>query len=168
MTELEQREQLIAMVTDVVDENRYLVLGTVDPDGMPHLSPVYFTHDDYTDFYWVSSPDAQHSRNLDRSPGIEFVIFDSSLPPGSTRAAYLRAEARRVPDSELADLCEVAFRDVAAGGGRAFGAEQLSGDAALRLYQATVREVAVHIRGSDPTYGSGVDRRLTVPFVDPH
>ena len=152
------------MITQIVDENRYFVLGTVGPDELPHLSPVYFTHDDYRVFYWVSSPDAQHSRNLERSPAIEVVIFDSRLPPGSTRAAYLRADARRIPDGELADSCAVAFRNVSAGGGRAFDPQELSGDAPLRLYQATAREFAVHIRGSDPTYGRGVDTRMTVQF----
>ena len=52
------------MARRVIDHNRYLVLGTVEPDGRPRLSPVFYTPVDYRDFYWVSSPEAQHSHNV--------------------------------------------------------------------------------------------------------
>jgi hypothetical protein len=45
----------------VLDANRYLVLGTIEQDGRPRVSPVYFTHDDYRRLYWVSSPASTHS-----------------------------------------------------------------------------------------------------------
>ncbi|HEY9395275.1 MAG TPA: pyridoxamine 5'-phosphate oxidase family protein, partial [Nocardioides sp.] len=53
-------------VRGIVDGVAYLVLATSDPDGRPRTSPVYFSHDGYRDLYWVSAPDAQHSRNLIR------------------------------------------------------------------------------------------------------
>lgn len=31
------------MARRVLDSNRYMVLGTVEPDGGPRLSPVFFT-----------------------------------------------------------------------------------------------------------------------------
>ena len=42
-------------------------------------------------------------------------------------------------------------------------AEELRGDADLRLYRATASEIALHVRGSDPSYGTGIDTRLVVP-----
>ena len=44
-----------------------------------------------------------------------------------------------------------------------FAAEELSDDADLRLYRATASEIAMHARGSDPSYGTRVDTRLVVP-----
>jgi hypothetical protein len=150
---------LVAMARDVIDGNHYLTLGTTEPDGLPRLSPVYFTHDAYRVFYWVSAPDAQHSQNLLRQPSIAIVIFDSSLAPGSTQAVYLTASAEQVPEPELPTGCAIAFRAVGAGA-RGFGPEELSGDASLRLYRANATSLAVHVRGGHPEHGTGVDRRL--------
>jgi len=153
---------LVAMATAVLDGNRYMVLGTTEPDGRARVSPVYFTHDRYRHLYWISAPSAQHSRNVAARPDIAVVVFDSSLAPGDSQAVYLQAVAAEVPGADLADQCAVAFRDVG-GGARAFTPDELSGPAPLRLYRADVTEVAVHIRGGDPVYGTGVDHRQPVP-----
>ena len=55
---------LDAMARRVIDANLYMTVATLDPGGAPRLSPVYFTPARYTDLYWVSAPDAHHSRNL--------------------------------------------------------------------------------------------------------
>ncbi len=160
--------ELRKRVVDVIDDNRYMVLGTVSPDGMPHVSPVYFTHEGNEQFYWVSSPRAEHSRNLAWSPNVDIVIFDSSRPPGPTvGAVYLTGTAGEVADSELDDRCVRAFRDAEAGGGRKFTPAELSGTGSLRLYVATPQRIGIHIRGSDPTFGTGIDTRLTVPPESP-
>ena len=48
----------------VIDANAYMTLATADGDGRPWASPVWFAHHGYTNSYWVSRPDARHSRNL--------------------------------------------------------------------------------------------------------
>jgi nitroimidazol reductase NimA-like FMN-containing flavoprotein (pyridoxamine 5'-phosphate oxidase superfamily) len=159
--QVDRDAELQAMVRAVVDGNRYMVLGTYSLDGLPRVSPVYFTHDCYHAFYWVSSPTAQHSRNVDVHPDVAIVIFDSSVGPGSTQAVYVQGGAELIPDAALEEHCAVAFRNVGEGA-RPFRPEELSGSAPLRLYRATAREVEVHIRGSDRTYGKGVDTRLRV------
>jgi nitroimidazol reductase NimA-like FMN-containing flavoprotein (pyridoxamine 5'-phosphate oxidase superfamily)/predicted enzyme related to lactoylglutathione lyase len=152
---------LQAMVREVIDGNRYITLGTVEPGGQPRLSPVYFTHDGYRTFYWVSGHETHHSRNLGRRPAVSMVIYDSGAAPGDTRAVYVDAVAQEVPDDELAEACAVAFRSVG-GGARPFTPDELSAAAPLRLYRAEATSHAVHIRGSDPRYGTGVDARVPV------
>jgi Pyridoxamine 5'-phosphate oxidase len=135
------------------------VLGTVEPDGSPRLSPVYFTPARYRDFYWVSSPDARHSHNVRERPDVRIVVFDSSTPPGRSEAAYITATAREVPAEELAGVVDEAF-DPENRGGRRFEPAELTGDAELRLYVATATAYDVHVRGSHPTHGTGIDRRV--------
>jgi nitroimidazol reductase NimA-like FMN-containing flavoprotein (pyridoxamine 5'-phosphate oxidase superfamily) len=154
-----------AMVHDVVDANRYLTLGTTEADGRPRLTPVYYTHHDYRVFYWVSSPEARHSGNLASRPDVSIVIFDSTVPPGQTQAVYLDATAGEVPPEELADGCARAFAQVR-DGARAFEPSELTEPADLRLYRATATAYGVHIRGSHPTYGRGVDHRMPVDMTD--
>jgi len=152
-------DELRDMARRVIDGNRYLVLGTVEPDGSPRLSPVYFTPARYRDFYWVSSPDARHSHNVRERPDVRIVVFDSSTLPGRAEAAYITATAREVPAEELAGVVDEAF-DPENRGGRRFEPAELTGDAELRLYVATATAYDVHVRGSHPTHGTGIDRRV--------
>jgi len=146
----------------VIDDNHFMVLGTAQPDGTPRVSPVFYSHADYRDFYWISSPDARHSRNVAAQPRVEIVIFNSQVVPGpDTAAVYLGATAAQVPDTELPAAVAVAFSSVRRGV-RAYGVEELSGDAEVRLYQAAVQSIEIHVRGSDPERGTGIDRRFPV------
>ena len=150
-----------AMARDVIDSNRYLVLGTVDDDGRPRVSPVYFTHTDHVDFYWVSSPDSHHSRNLAARPRVSFVVFDSSVTPAEDpRAVYVDADATEVAEADLEAECARAFARPRGDGARPFAPEELSGDADLRLYRARASRHQVHVRGRN--HPSGIDARETV------
>ncbi|MEV4533046.1 pyridoxamine 5'-phosphate oxidase family protein [Asanoa sp. NPDC049518] len=153
-------DELDEMARQIIDANSYLTLGTVGPDGRPRVSPVYFTHVGYRDFYWVSSPVARHSVNVAERPDVAIVVFDSTAAIGQGRAVYVDAVAALVPDHELPQRCASAFGDVAPGA-VAFTPDELSGDAELRLYLARATALDVHIRGSDPKYGApnGIDSR---------
>ena len=154
--------ELAAMARDVVDVNRYYVLGTAHADGQPRVSPVYFTHHEYRAFYWVSSPDSQHSHNLAADPRVNAVVFDSSVPSPQTRAVYLTGRAAEVPEADLPVEIDRAFSREDTGGARAFGVEELSGEGDLRLYRLDVDTVEVHARGGHPDWGMGIDTRLPV------
>lgn len=153
-------DELNEMAQRVLDGNRYLVLGTVEDDGSPRLSPVYFTPARYRDLYWVSSPDAQHSRNVRERPRVQVVVFDSSSLPGQSEAVYLSATARELPIDELTEAVLAEAFDPDTRGGRAFAVDELSGDGDLRLYVATATSYEVHVRGGHPTHGTGIDRRM--------
>jgi uncharacterized pyridoxamine 5'-phosphate oxidase family protein len=154
-------EELAALARTIIDANRYMTLATVDQDGRPRVSPVYFTPVDYTDFYWVSSPDAVHSRNLAVRPEVSMVVFDSQAPIGKAEAVYLTARAEQVPDRDVIERCAEVF-PIRFPGVHAFRPEELQPPAALRLYRAMVSEHAVLVRGGDPVRGRGVDSRVTV------
>jgi hypothetical protein len=152
-------DELAEMARRVVDGNRYLVLGTVEDDGRPRLSPVYFTPARYSDFYWVSSPDAQHSHNVRARPEVQLVVFDSTRAPGDGEAVYIAASAREVAAVELDnDVLGEAFDPTR--GGRAFTKGELSGGGDLRLYVAAATSYDVHVPAGHPTYGTGIDRRV--------
>ena len=150
--------ELDALARRVLATNRYVTLATLDPDGRPRLSPVYYTPARERDLYWVSSPDAHHSHNLTERPELELVIFDSTVRVGGAEALYASATAREVPAAELERTVGEAFDP--SRGARAFAPEELRGDADLRLYVATMTACEVLVRGGDPVWGRGVDTRL--------
>jgi hypothetical protein len=141
----------------VIDDNHYMVVGTLDPDGAPRLSPVYYTPARYSDLYWLSSPEAHHSRNVAERPGVSIVIFDSSARVGYGEAVYLAATARQVADEELDAVWGEAFR--ARAGAREFAPDELRGEAPLRLYVARIGSCEVHVPGRHPVHGRGLDSR---------
>jgi nitroimidazol reductase NimA-like FMN-containing flavoprotein (pyridoxamine 5'-phosphate oxidase superfamily) len=159
---MEQSSDLGERARHVIDTNRYLTLGTTEPDHRPRVSPVYFTHVGYRDFYWVSSPKARHSLNIADRPEIAVVIFDSTAAVGEGQAVYISANASVVPDDELPQRCAEAFTRVGPGAARPFEPHELSGDADLRLYRATATSHELHIPGRDPVYGTGIDTRRQV------
>ncbi|MFD3441812.1 pyridoxamine 5'-phosphate oxidase family protein [Streptomyces sp. NPDC058685] len=156
------RDDLIETARHVMDSQRYLTLGTTGSDGRPRVSPVYFSHADYRDIYWVSSPAAHHSANIAERPDVALVVFDSTAPVGQGRAVYIDAHAAVVDDAELPRHCAEAFSRTAEKGATAFEPHQLRGDAHLRLYHARATSHEVHIPGRDPVHGTGVDTRRPV------
>jgi hypothetical protein len=149
--------ELNAMARRVIDTNHYLTLATLDPDGRPRLSPVYYTAARYTDFYWVSSPEAHHSRNLAERREVQIVIFDSTAPVGQGEAVYLRGVAKEMTDEDLERVIPEAFRTAA--GARRLDADELRDGAAFRLYRASTTACEVHVAGGHPVHGRGVDTR---------
>ena len=154
-------DELAVMARAVIDDNLYMTLGTREPEGEPRVSPVYFSHHEFRDFFWVSSPAAHHSRNIQAHPAATAVIFDSTLPPGQSAAVYLTGLADEVPPGELETACQQAFARLKSTA-RAFTPAELSGAAPLRLYRLRVNTHEVHVRGGDPVHGTGVDTRRSV------
>ena len=73
---------LETMAKRILDSNRYMTIATVGEEGRPWAKPVYFTPDRYRQMFWISEPEAQHSRNCSRPP-------DSvSTVPGSHNTGF--------------------------------------------------------------------------------
>ncbi|HEY4094011.1 MAG TPA: pyridoxamine 5'-phosphate oxidase family protein [Baekduia sp.] len=149
---------LDAMARRAIDTNHYMVLATREQDGGgPRVSPVYYTAARYADFYWVSSPDARHSRNVEAAPAVAIVIFGSTARVGEAEAVYLDAVAEQVPDERLEALLPEAFHPRV--GARMLAADELRGDGEMRLYVAHVTRCEVHVPGRHPLNTHGIDTR---------
>src|SRR5580693_8241464 len=93
MTESRSEAPAAQAVRDMVEASHYLVLATADASGRPWSSPVYFAHIDFTEFFWVSSPDVTHSRNIAVRPEVSIVVFDSQAAIGAGQGVYMPAAA---------------------------------------------------------------------------
>lgn len=65
---MRRQPELEDIARAVIDANLYMILGTSGEDGRPWVTRVYCSAGGYTDFYWVSSPKAMHSRNIAARP----------------------------------------------------------------------------------------------------
>jgi len=142
-----------AAVRAILDANAYLTLATADADGVPWASPVWFAHAGYRELFWVSDPEARHSRNIAERAGVGVVVFDTQAPIGTGRGVYLRAIAAQVGDEDLERGLAIFSQRSRDQGGRAWTAADVRPPARHRLYRALVHEH--HLGGRD-------DRRTLV------
>jgi nitroimidazol reductase NimA-like FMN-containing flavoprotein (pyridoxamine 5'-phosphate oxidase superfamily) len=152
VAETKDPEELRAVATWIVDSNRYMTLATADGDGAPWASPVWYAPAGYREFYWVSSPEATHSRNLGVRPQLAIVIFDSHQA-GGWNALYMSAVAEELTD--VGEGIEIFSRRSEAQGLPTWSREDVLSPARHRLYRATASEHFV----LDPH-----DQRLPVGF----
>jgi uncharacterized protein YhbP (UPF0306 family) len=140
--------------------NRYLVLGTVDAEGRPWVTPVFFAALEPDRVCWVSSPDSRHSRNIDSRAALAITVFDSTVEVGRAEAAYFDADAAQLAGDET-DSALHALNS------RLPQAKRLSRDdlqpvGLMVVYQATLRRRYVLVRGGNPEIGNAVDTTVEV------
>jgi len=133
-------EDLDRIARTIIDGNRYMVLGTADQSGRPWVSPVYYAPSGYAELYWVSSPEAQHSRNLAARPEVSIVVFDSQAPVGEGQGVYMSAVADELEGAQADRGIEVFSRVSVSHGAKPWGLEDVREPASLRLFRARVSE----------------------------
>jgi nitroimidazol reductase NimA-like FMN-containing flavoprotein (pyridoxamine 5'-phosphate oxidase superfamily) len=121
---------------EIVDSSSYMTLATAGADGVPWASPVWFAHDDYTAFFWMSEPTARHSQNLAERAEIAIVIYDSNVSPRDRNAVFVEAVAEQVPDSDLDRVVALYSARSVARGLEPLAQEEVAGAANFRLYRA--------------------------------
>ncbi|MCT9081530.1 pyridoxamine 5'-phosphate oxidase family protein [Streptomyces fulvoviolaceus] len=143
---------------DIVEASRYLVLSTADRDGRPWGSPVYFAHADCREFFWVSSPEATHSRNIAVRPEVGIVVFDSAVEIGTGQGVYMAAVAEAVADGAEAERgLDVFSRRSVRHGGRVWTADDVRGDSGIRLYRAVAEDHSMLAKDGQPDHRVPVD-----------
>jgi hypothetical protein len=132
--------ELTALARTIIDANLYMTLATADDTGRPWASPVYFAHADYRELFWVSRPEATHSRNIAARPQVGIVVFDSHAPISTGGGMYMAAVAEEVTgDERERGMGVFSARSLAHGGGE-WGLDLVEPPAHLRLYRATASE----------------------------
>jgi nitroimidazol reductase NimA-like FMN-containing flavoprotein (pyridoxamine 5'-phosphate oxidase superfamily) len=134
----------------IIDANLYLVLATADDTGRPWSSPVYFAHNRYTEFLWVSAPEAVHSQNIAARPQIGIAIFDSHAPISTGQGVYMSAVAEQVGADDLMQGMEVFSRRSLAHGGAEWTVEDVRDKSGLRLYRAVADSYSILAKDGRP------------------
>ena len=139
-----------AVAKTIIDTTIYMVLGTADESGIPWVSPVYYACHEYTDFYWVSSPDARHSKNISVRPQVSIVIFDSRAPIGTGQGIYMETLTGELSGDELQIGIEIYSSHSLAHGGGEWNLQDILPPAPYRLYRATATRYWVLDRDGHP------------------
>jgi hypothetical protein len=146
-------------VRDIIEASRYLVLATADTAGRPWSTPLYFAHIGFTEFFWVSSPDVTHSRNIAVRPEVGIVVFDSQAAIGAGQGVYVSAAAELLEGDEIARGIEAFSRRSVAHGAREWTSQDVRPGAGLRLYRAAAGSHSILAKDGRP------DHRIPVPLT---
>jgi nitroimidazol reductase NimA-like FMN-containing flavoprotein (pyridoxamine 5'-phosphate oxidase superfamily) len=132
--------ELGATARAIIEAGRYMTLGTADEPGLPWVSPVWYAPAEYRQFFWVSSPEARHSRNIAARPQVSVVIFDSQAPIGTGQGVYMSGAAEELAANELERGIAIFSRRSEAHGARAWTREDVQSPARHRLYRFVASE----------------------------
>jgi len=127
----------------IIQANVYMTLATADREGRPWVSPVWFAHEDFARFAWVSKPDARHSQNIAARPEVAVVIFDSTVGAGGAEAVYADARAERLDGADEERWIDVFNCRSEALGWPSWSVDDVRAPAGLRLYLATASALSV-------------------------
>ena len=154
-------EELRRRADDILRRNRFCVLATSTPDGIPWATPLFFNYSpDYT-IVWESAWDAHHSKLLRQNPRAAIVVTDEDELMGlyfDCRAAEAEAEDIAVALDHLKHgphrKTEHADRTP----------DDYVGDRPLRLYVA--RPVSTYVMtGNRLVDGYLIDERVPINLV---
>jgi nitroimidazol reductase NimA-like FMN-containing flavoprotein (pyridoxamine 5'-phosphate oxidase superfamily) len=137
---MSDEQDLPAVARSIIESNLYMALGTADETGRPWVTPVYYAAAGYTEFYWVSSPERTHSRNVAVRPEISIVVFDSRVPIGMGQGVYMSALAEELTGADLERGIDIFSRRSQEHGAREWTPADVRPPAAIRLYRAKVSE----------------------------
>jgi uncharacterized protein YhbP (UPF0306 family) len=158
-------EDITAHARAIIDAIRYVTLGTVDPDGRPWTSPVYFAPAGDREFLWMSATDARHTRNLAERPQVSMVVFDSTVAPYHGRAVYAVGDARQLSGGDL-DRALGSYPRRGSPDATPVTREEVTGPSPYRLYLATASDMWVlcprEPRQPCPLHGLAKDHRVRV------
>jgi pyridoxine/pyridoxamine 5'-phosphate oxidase len=135
-------DDLATYAQGLIDGNTYMTLGTVDRDGRPWTSPVYFAAAGLREYFWTSATDAEHSRNIADRPRVSLVVFDSTVRPYHGQAVYATGEAEQLTGADL-DHGLAIYPGLESRGGASLSRDDVTGASPYRLYRVTASDVWV-------------------------
>jgi nitroimidazol reductase NimA-like FMN-containing flavoprotein (pyridoxamine 5'-phosphate oxidase superfamily) len=92
------------MAKHIMESVIYMNIATITPKGFPWNTPVYCAYDTDHNFYWASSTETQHSKNIASNQNVFVTIYDSTTPEGKGRAVYMSGTSVELTNSEEIEL----------------------------------------------------------------
>jgi len=137
-------------------------VATVDANGMPWVSPVFYVPDENYDLYWTSEKTARHSENIRNTGAAAIVIYEAeSAKP--VDAVYMSAESAELTDPEDVERgIEVMARKPQPDKWLIESVDDVTGIGPWRIYRA--RPTAIEVRADAVKKGKAVVRRESADF----
>ena len=88
-------EELGAIARRVIDSNQFMTVGG-EEEGVPWISPAWYALAEYREIFWVSDPEARHSRNIAARPRRASCLRATTSGPKRCRDRHAASRNTRV------------------------------------------------------------------------
>jgi len=153
-------EELATMAKNIINNNQYMTIASVDKQGNAWASPVAYVFDKEFNFYWVSVPGSKHQENITNNPSVSIAIFDSHQLWGEGVGVQIEANVVQVSLKDIPQVTTLYFtREYPYGnalGAFGKGLKELLKGKIYHFYKATPTKVWV------PDPKAEVDARIEV------
>ena len=131
-------------VKDFLSDNLYMNIATVDGNGQPWNTVVFFAEKDKK-LYWFSNIESVHSQNISANEKVFITIYDSTLPEGEGIGLFVLAKASELKKSDEIQKAIAAYNQKAQK--YKINNEFVSGDSPNRMYGAEILQTWVNSDG---------------------
>jgi hypothetical protein len=145
-------ENLAERAKALLEKIPYITIATVSSEGNPHNSPVYAVHDERYNFFWNSSVESQHSKNIVANGKVAIVVYDSTVLEGQGFGVYIDGSAEELSGEALARALALFY---AKKGKEPAPPEQFLPPSTRRMYIVTPKKIWVNTyeKGRTPPDG---------------
>jgi len=102
-------DKLNILAKEIIQENEYLTLATIDENNHPWVCILAYAFDDKYNFYFISLPTAKHSTHINKNKHVSFSIFDSRQNFGYGTGLQIEGKVEEVQDKQLSTMKNVYF-----------------------------------------------------------
>lgn len=156
-------QQRIDRAKELLKTIRHAAIATVNEDGTPHNTPVFFMHDQELEhMYWGSSPESQHSRNISRNGAIFVVLYEANFGGG----LFMKAQARIATSEELSKAIAIHNESYVRKDRPPIQKGDYTGDALQRMYIAQPEKFWVNLSECGPNGNITKDYRYEIKKED--
>ncbi len=96
-------EKINKSLSSILESNTLLSMATVKNNKESYVNTVYYAYSDGLNFYYLSPPTAEHSKNLIKNNSVAVSIFDSrqNIPTNKKSGLQIFGTARLARSTEL-------------------------------------------------------------------
>ncbi|KKR11553.1 MAG: Pyridoxamine 5'-phosphate oxidase-related FMN-binding protein [Candidatus Woesebacteria bacterium GW2011_GWA1_39_21] len=102
-------KDLNKLAKEIVLNNQYLTLNTINGGGKPWSCILAYTFDSNFNFYFVSLPSSGHSKHIEKSEDVAFTIFDSTQGFSIGVGLQIEAKAKRLHEEKIPEITKTYF-----------------------------------------------------------
>ena len=95
-----EKQETQKAIEALVQGQSTLVLSTVNADGTPHATPLFYLAGEELELYWFSDASSQHSANLTRDRNVAVAVYASVNRWEKIRGVQLEGTANEVSDPQ--------------------------------------------------------------------
>ncbi len=97
----QEKQETQKAIERLVHSQSTLVLSTVNPDGKPHATPLFYLAGAELELYWFSSDSSQHSGNLTWDHSVAVAIYTSTEHWKEICGVQMRGAVENITDRKI-------------------------------------------------------------------